>query len=253
MKYPLVLLHGWGVNSLIWNRILPLLVSDFDLTLIDLPGYGNEVDYAGEYSLDTITDKVLTRAPDEAIWVGWSLGGTIAMAAAIARPERFLKLQLVSTTPCFLKGSDWQYGVDIEPYESLANDFDREYEKSIRKFLLLQVFTSDRSKIKGKKMLVRELSQTLRECERPTGNTLQAGLELLRQTDLRPCLADLKVETQMIAGRNDHVVPVEASEFLFRHLKNGHSLQVFETGHLPFLEAPSKYIEALTTFADSNP
>jgi pimeloyl-[acyl-carrier protein] methyl ester esterase len=252
VKHPLVLLHGWGVNSLIWNRILPLLESDFDLTVINLPGYSSEIEYGGDYSLDAIANEVLARAPDQAIWVGWSLGGTIAMAAALAQPQRFLKLQLVSTTPRFLKGPDWQSGVSMEPFESLADDFDRDYEKAIRKFLLLQVFTGERSKLKDAKILVRDLSQTLLEGQRPTGDTLQAGLRLLGETDLRPRLAELKVQTQVIAGRNDHLVPVKASEFLFSRLENGHSIHVLETGHLPFLEAPSKYIEALTNFANSD-
>ncbi len=69
-KKSLVLLHGWGVNSLIWNRVLPNLEKHFELTLIDLPGYGNDVDYVGSYTLETIVDEVLSRAPERANWVG---------------------------------------------------------------------------------------------------------------------------------------------------------------------------------------
>jgi len=46
---------------------------------------------------------------------------------------------------------------------------------------------------------------------------------------------------------------VAASEYLFSQFASGHSLYVFQTGHLPFLEATGKYIEALTTFTNSNP
>lgn len=235
---------------MIWNRLLPLLESDFDVSVIDLPGYGNDVDYAEEYSLDAVADEVLARAPDQAIWAGWSLGGTIAMAAAIAQPARFLKLQLVSATPRFLTGPDWDFGVDLEPYESLANDFDKDYEKAIQKFLLLQVLTDDRSRFRESRTMVRELGRSLNQCNPPSSRTLRAGLKILSDTDLRPRLADLQVETQVIAGSNDHVVPVEANEFLFGQLENGHSLHIFNTGHMPFLEAPTKYIEALNMFAN---
>lgn len=251
MKNPLVLLHGWGMNALTWDRIIPSLESHFEVTVIDLPGYGNDVDYIDEYSLDAVVRAVLSRAPEKANWVGWSLGATIAMRAAILRPERFLKLQLVSATPCFLKRPDWQHGVALGPFESLAHDFEQDYEKAIKKFLLLQVLTNDRVQFKESRKLVRELATDLVRSPRPTNRTLQEGLNILSQTDLRPQLSRLSVETQVIAGNRDQVVPMEASGSLFSDLPNGHSFQVFRAGHLPFLQAPSMYIEALTQFMNS--
>ncbi len=251
MKQPLVLLHGWGVHSLIWNQVLPFLERDFEVTAIDLPGYGNDVGYAGEYSLDAIAKEVLSRAPDKAHWAGWSLGATIAIAAAVAHPERFLKLQLVSTTPRFLNGTDWEWGVDSKPYEALANDFDRDYEKAVNRFLLLQVATNNRTQFRESRKLIQELSQATYHCNPPSRQTLRGGLRILSETDLRPVLAGLKIETQVIAGRSDRVVPVEASRYLFSQLPLGHSLHVFESGHLPFLQAPAKYIKALSTFVNS--
>jgi len=99
MKPRLVLLHGWAVNSLIWNPILDQLRASYDVTILDLPGYGDQISYDGDYDIETIVADVLSRAPDTANWIGWSLGGTIALAAALAQPQRFEKLQLISTTP----------------------------------------------------------------------------------------------------------------------------------------------------------
>jgi pimeloyl-[acyl-carrier protein] methyl ester esterase len=251
MKQPLVLLHGWGLNALVWDRIMPRLEAHFVVTAIDLPGYGDDIDYFEDYSLDAVVNEVLSRAPEKANWVGWSLGATVAMAAAILRPERLKKLQLVSATPCFLTRPDWSHGVELAPFESLARDFNKDYGKAIRKFLLLQVLTNDRIQFKESRSLVRELTEDLIRSPRPWNRTLQEGLKILSRTDLRPQLARLKVETQVIAGNRDHVVPTAASEFLFHHLPNGHSFHVFRAGHLPFLQTPSKYIEALTQFMNS--
>lgn len=248
MRRPLVLLHGWGVNSMIWDRIMPRLANDFELTVIDLPGYGNDTRYSGGYRLEELVDVVLSRAPHRANWVGWSLGATIALAAAIAQPARFLKLQLISATPCFLNRADWQHGVDIGPFESLAAEFERDYEKAVKKFLLLQVLTRNRAQMKPSKSLVRALTPSLTQSPRPSSQTLQQGLQILASTDLRAQLCQLPIETQVIAGASDHVVPVAASEYLFGQLPHGHSLNIFETGHLPFLEAPDKYIGSLNFF-----
>ena len=87
MKVPLVLLHGWGVNAAIWNAIIPELESEFELHIIDLPGYGNSNATDQAISLSEVTDIILREAPAQAVWVGWSLGGTIALHAALTHPE----------------------------------------------------------------------------------------------------------------------------------------------------------------------
>ncbi len=251
MKMPLVLLHGWGVNSAVWEQIIPTLQQqNFQPTIIDLPGYGNDLNYAGDYTLDAIVAEVLSRAPETALWVGWSLGATIAMAAAMAEPHRFIKLQLISPSPHFPKTPDWNHGVGMDAFESFARDFGNDYEKAMRKFLLLQVLTSDRSKIGDARALIRELSQRLLAHGQPTTQTLDGGLDILRQTDFRNRLHEIAVETQVVAGQNDHVIPVEASQYVFDNLPTRHSIHLFEAGHLSFLQEPGKYMEALTNFAN---
>ena len=248
MTLPLVLLHGWGVNAEIWNPILDELKSQYDVTVLDFPGYGNASDYNGSYSLDAITTEVLAHAPKKANWVGWSLGATVAMSAAISQPDRIDKLQLISPTPCFTNRPDWNLGTAIEPFENFADEFEQNFDKAIGKFLLLQVLTNDRSKTGPARSLVRELKKLLLLSTQPSDQTLRGGLEILHQTDLRTRIAELDIETQIVAGQDDHVVPVDASQFLFDQLPNRHSMHRFETGHLPFLQDSGKYIEVLNQF-----
>jgi len=253
MKLPLVLLHGWGVSASIWNPILEPLKPHADVVLLELPGYGTDGDYSGDYSLDAIVAEVLARAPEKANWVGWSLGATVAMTAAIRHPQRFNRLQLISPTPCFSNQADWQNGTDVEPFNKLADDFDKDYSKAIGKFLLLQALMKDRSNIGDAKRLVRDLRSQLCESAQPTNETLQGGLEILRQTDLRSQLAELTVETQVIAGKDDQVVPCAASQFVFDHIPRAHSFHKLAAGHLPFLQEPAKYIELLKQFIPTSP
>lgn len=256
MKPQLVLLHGWAVNSLIWNSILDQLHARYDVTILDLPGYGAQVNYNGSYDLETVVAEVLSRAPDVANWIGWSLGGTIALAAAMAQPQRFEKLQLISTTPKFLNSEHWSHGVDIEPFEALSLGFESDYSKSLKRFLLLQTFSEDPAEKKKGITLARELSGILAQTEPPPSQqTLQSGLELLRQTDLRDQLGKLTIPTQVIAGRSDRVVPMAASKHLFDELGNDnldHSFKSLPGGHLPFLQSTSDYIGCLEEFIPSN-
>jgi len=103
--------------------------------------------------------------------------------------------------------------------------------------------------------LVRELNELLAQSEPPSPTTLQSGLQLLRETDLRDQLDALTVQTQVIAGQSDRVVPMAASEYLLEKLDKdhpgdhlSHSFKSLPGGHLPFLQSASDYIECLRQF-----
>ena len=253
MKVPLVLLHGWGVNAAIWNAIIPELESEFELHIIDLPGYGNSNATDQAMSLSEVTDIILREAPAQAVWVGWSLGGTIALHAALTHPERIRKLQLISTTPRFVAGSDWEFGVQKEAFDKLAASFQGDYAKALQSFLRLQLYKADRAEQRIARQMAKNLTSQLVAHYIPSVTVLQNGLAILAQTDLRGQLSRLTVDTQIIAGKTDPLVPIEASQFLSENLNSLHSLIEMETGHIPFLESPKGYIEALIRFSKTDP
>lgn len=249
MTVPLVLLHGWGINAAIWNALIPKLETEFELHIIELPGYSASPIAQPEMSLAEITDNVLQQAPDQAIWVGWSLGGTIAINAALTHPERIRKLQLICTTPRFLACADWEHGVQKDAFEKLAMGFHGNYAKALQAFLRLQLFQTDRAQQRIFRQIAKELTAQLIAHHTPSVATLQNGLAILANTDLRDQIPKLTIDTQIIAGKNDTLVPLGASHFLNENLTSPHSLIEFDTGHLPFLESTKGYIEALKQFS----
>ncbi len=249
MTLPLVLLHGWGVNTAIWNALIPKLEPEFELHIIELPGYGNSPPTQTEMSLVEITENVLSQAPDQAVWVGWSLGGTIALNAALTHPERIRKLQLISMTPRFLTGSGWEHGIRKEAFDQLAISFRGDYTKALQSFLRLQLYKTDRAEQRISRQMAKDLTTQIVARHTPSVAVLQNGLAILANTDLRDQLPHLTIDTQIIAGRNDPLVPIEASHFLDQNLTSPHSLIEMETGHIPFLESTKGYIKALTRFS----
>ena len=256
MKTPLVLLHGWGVNSQIWNPILPALKPVFDVHVLNLPGYGAAVDQVAddfEYDLPSVVQHVLAAAPETAIWVGWSLGATIAMAAALSAPDRLSKLLLISPTPKFMNepASDsnqhsdvkWEIGMEPVPMDALARSFESSYSKGLKKFLLLQF-----SHCSNMKDLVRAASQQISKLKPPTSGTLCDSLNLLAAVDLREQIPNLQIETQIVAGRHDRVIPHSASQWLADNLPRA-EITLLESGHLPFIDAPDSFLASLLSFA----
>ena len=84
----LVLLHGWGMNSAVWSGFTRRLAERWRLTLIDLPGHGASP-YRGETVLQQWADACLESAPQRAVWLGWSLGGLVALEAALRATGAF--------------------------------------------------------------------------------------------------------------------------------------------------------------------
>ena len=102
---PLIMLHGWAMHSGLWTPLLSPLTNHFQLHLVDLPGHGHS-GAVEPYTLDEITGAV-ARALDTVrsplTLLGWSLGGAVALAWALAAPSRIARLILTGTTPCFVQ------------------------------------------------------------------------------------------------------------------------------------------------------
>ncbi|MDM8569389.1 alpha/beta fold hydrolase, partial [Thiotrichales bacterium HSG1] len=74
---PLILLHGWGFNNNIWDDIAVDLAKDWRVYQVDLPGHGKSP--MCDYSLSSLTEQLAASLPNDAVWIGWSLGGLLAM------------------------------------------------------------------------------------------------------------------------------------------------------------------------------
>lgn len=245
MKTPLVLLHGWGMNSQIWHPIRQELAGSFELHLLDLPGYGNDRPYAEGYELERVTERVLSAAPQQAFWIAWSLGATIAMQAARLVPNRFLGLQLISPTPRFMTGAGWRFGMETAPLLRLVNEFESDYEKGLKKFLLLQL-----NQQPGARKHLRQCLDALEQFPPPNMETLRSSLQLLTETDLRNDVRQICVPTQVIAGSDDQVIPATASRWLSEGIPTA-TFEQLASGHMPFLSAKDQYLGCLTAFTEA--
>ena len=103
----LCMLHGWGLHGGVWTSTRRRLHGRRRVTCIDLPGHGRSPELRAD--LDLWAKAALHAAPPRATWLGWSLGGMVAMRAAQIEPHRITRLILVCTTPRFTNpaGSSW--------------------------------------------------------------------------------------------------------------------------------------------------
>lgn len=88
---PLLLVHGLGGMASNWRLVAPALAAERRVIVPELPGHGGSGRLRGTSSLDPFADELLAVAEAEsavpAPWVGHSLGGLVALRAAVRRPE----------------------------------------------------------------------------------------------------------------------------------------------------------------------
>jgi 3-oxoadipate enol-lactonase len=98
---PVVFVEDWANDTSIWFRVLPPLRGRFELVRYDLRGQGRSaVAPDGDYSLRAHREDLLrvmdSLGIERAHLVGAGFGGTIAVAFALAHPERALSVALIN-------------------------------------------------------------------------------------------------------------------------------------------------------------
>ncbi len=240
----LVLLHGWGLHSIVWDEVMPELLKKHRVTVIDLPGMGQSPMPGGHYNMDYIVEHVLTVAPVQAIWLGWSLGGMVAAKVAASHPERVSRLITVASSPKFMATEDWPYAMPEKVLEGFYQVFLEDSEGTLIRFLALQCKGSDRYKED-----VRQLKDMLYFCGLPATKALRSGLEILRDVDLREDIKNITVTSLHIFGEKDHLVPVAVAEKVSELYGDQGKVAVLQqVAHVPHITCPNIFVEAVNDF-----
>ncbi len=237
---PLVFLHGWGLHGDIWRPTAEALTGDRSLHLVDLPGHGRSAPLPPEPAAwaSAITEAV----PENATWIGWSLGGLIALQAALGDwpPKR---LVLVGSTPRFTCTTDWPHAVEPDVLAEFSHALANDWCSTLLRFLALQARGSE----KGREEL-RRLREDAFAAGEPDPAGLAAGLQLLAGVDLRGALADIRVPALVIQGERDTLAPVAAARALVAKLPNAQLETIRGAGHAPFLSHPDRFLTVLEPF-----
>jgi 2-succinyl-6-hydroxy-2,4-cyclohexadiene-1-carboxylate synthase len=92
-----VLVHGFTQTGRSWAPIAEELARRFEVVTVDLPGHGKSAAAAARDLEDA--GSMVARAGGSANYVGYSMGGRVALHAAFAEPHLVERLVLVSATP----------------------------------------------------------------------------------------------------------------------------------------------------------
>jgi pimeloyl-[acyl-carrier protein] methyl ester esterase len=238
---PLILLHGWGFNGTIWEETAKKLAMNWTVYQVDLPGHGQSP--MCEYTLPVLSQCLTENLPKNAIWIGWSLGGLMATAAALHFPESVRGLVLVGSSPRFVVGEDWQHAMQQNVLQLFAQQLQQDIAGTLKRFLALQVKDSPEARLQ-----LRQLQHFLQNAGYPHPDALNAGLNLLITSDLRNNLSQIKCPALLCLGAKDALVPVGMGDDCQRYWKGLRKVCIKQAAHIPFISHPELFLQILQSF-----
>jgi len=238
----LVLIHGWGMHSGIWEPIIDRFSNQYTLHLVDIPGMGKS-HVINPYDLDHVTEEISKALPPSFDILGWSLGSLIAIKMSLMYPKKIHRMVLVGGTPCFINQTDWSYGVDVRDFNNFANNLFKNYKSTMINFYILQLMHS-----KNSKLIIKKLKEMEAVENPPEIKSLQLGLDILLNNDLRNDINKIKHQTLLITGDMDRLTPKSASMWLESNLKESQLKLIKGASHIPFLSHSDEFFNCLDQF-----
>lgn len=237
----LVLLHGWGSNREIWRPVLAALRPWANVTLLNLPGCAPGCGDAAELELQALLSAVLAATGPQAVYMGWSLGGQLAVALAAAHPDRVSAVLTVCSNPRFIGQDDWP-GMAQADFDTFQEAYRAAPAVGLRRFASLQARGATRP---------RELLRQMPGLPPVGGPELLPGLDWLRALDQRALLPALQQPQLHLLAECDGLVPIALAPALAKLLPE-HSMaqvQMLATAcHLAPLERPQELVSRCREF-----
>ncbi|MDX2368863.1 MAG: pimeloyl-ACP methyl ester esterase BioH [Colwellia sp.] len=255
----IVLLHGWGLNSGIWQPMIANLPTEFTdvfhVVTIDLPGFGSNVDKKiSPYSLANVCEHITNTIEQPAIYLGWSLGGLVATEMALKYPEKVLGLITVASSPRFLEQRSEEVfedkvlneliwpGIKPQILDFFHQQLHRDAEKTISGFLKLQAMGSPHVR-----QDIKQISQLVFQHDMANKNTLNESLKLLETSDYRSKLIDVYQPFLRLYGSADSLVPKSVIGQVAKLAENNSEQHIFErASHAPFISHLDDFTKVLT-------
>ena len=241
---PVVLVHGLADDHRAWRRVVAPLMLHRRVLLYDFRGHGGTALGAADGTLQQLGDDLVALLDalgvERATIAGFSLGGTIAMRAAIDHPDRIGALALVGTSSRVNRAArDW--------YEERAALVARD-DPALRE--TLDADTEDVYRNRPQEtpdgLAIRRSSTA---DPRGYANACRA-MASLHARPLDDELAAIRVPTAIVAGEADQHCPPRAGEIIAERIAGSHLAILPDTGHPLPVERPDEVAAAIVALQE---
>ncbi|MFY9878687.1 MAG: alpha/beta fold hydrolase [Pseudolabrys sp.] len=236
----LVLLHSLFADRHAFDPVLPTLAAKHRVTLFNLPGF-----HGSQPAMLALMDAYLAVIEDgfdefgitkDSVLIGNGFGGTVALAFALAHPERISKLVV----------SDAAAGFPPEGREAFAVMAQKVADGglgSIAEIAAKRVFSPAYLSAHPEK--IEERKKVLMGIE---PKAFQAACRILQETDLVPLLHHMKVPTIVVCGEFDQATPPALNKQIVEKVPGAKYVELPGCGHCPPLEQAEQFLAAIKDF-----
>ena len=251
---PVVLLHGLGASHLTWQENIEALAENFTVYAMDIPGHGDSVKEGVSYTIDAGISFTFgffdAIGLSSAALVGNSMGGLVALRAALAQPERITHLSLIDTAG---------FGKEIAPFlrimslPFIGELIERPVTRSTSN-MLRQIFAG---KNIASESLIDELVRTrsLPGAKSAVLKTLRDGVNIFGMKHghrLLDRLPELPMPLMVVWGGRDRFFPVAHAYAAAEVVPTAKLLVLPEAGHWPHMQEPEAFNAGLTAFLNGS-
>jgi 3-oxoadipate enol-lactonase len=242
---PLVLfLHGLGMTRTGFDPQLAELRDSYRCVAWDMPGYGASPPAPSELSFPLLADAVAglidALGESSAHLAGLSLGGQIALHAALRHPDRLRSLVLLDSSPAF--GLD---GTDAEVWKRRRLHLldSGETPASMAEPVLRSVMAPGVDD--------RAVAAIAASMARISAAGLRAAIDCLPSHDVRARLGEIAAPTLVLVGERDTETPLSYAEMLVAGIPGAELRVIPGAGHISSAEAPEAVNAALRAHLDA--
>jgi 2-succinyl-6-hydroxy-2,4-cyclohexadiene-1-carboxylate synthase len=249
---PLIVLHGFTGSAETMAGVSEALAEDYCVHALDLVGHGESdaPESLEFYSMERCVGQLLAALDalglERAHFLGYSMGGRVALSLALAAPGRVSSLVLIGVSPGPESVSARSERVEAD--DALAERIlDHGIEAFVDAWMALPLFASQARL--GAEAL--EIARKQRLACRPLGlaNSLR-GMGSGAMPPLSHRLAELELPVLLVAGSEDAKFGAIAREMLPRLLR-AELLEIAEAGHAAHLEQPGVFASGCRRFLRS--
>lgn len=244
---PVILLHGWNGSWAYWVDTMSFLRNKYRGYALDFWGFGDSGKRLDSFQISNFVDLVnqfMDRLGIEsASIIGHSMGGTVALSLALAKPERVKQVILVGSP---IVGNSLTIFFQLCRHPSIALLL-RRFPFILQFFLYyIKVFSfdngiSEQTSEKWYQMARRDVSAT-------TLQSFYSSIQSLYGTNLTPELTKIIVPTLGVYGMGDIIVSPDQSKLLSQHVIGSEVIMMPGSGHFPMLDEPELFNQYLLDF-----
>jgi pimeloyl-[acyl-carrier protein] methyl ester esterase len=230
----IVLLHGWALNSKIWQPFVDRYADRFKFHLIDLPSSGKSSHVDMPEDIDDVMLLLQNVIPKNSTLIGWSLGGLFSIYFAYKYPNFLKKLSLICSNLVFVRKKNYPFAMPSTDFMMFNKQVINNSHSAIKTFINLQLLNTTYDK-KAKMALIRQTNENI-----PTKKNLLRGLHLLQNTDLTTVIQKINIPIKALFGKNDKLVPAQAVDGFKKYNPRVKTKIIPSAAHIPFLTHPTQ-------------